>query len=40
MKSIIAPFSGKPQGNSSSEANSGQETPIPGDAGNYFEGRA
>ena len=40
MKSSIAAFSGKPQSNSSSEANSGQEAPVSGDAGNSFVGRA
>ena len=36
MKTCIAAFSGKPQGNNSSEANSGQEAPISWDVGNYF----
>ena len=40
IKSSIAAFSGKYQGNSSSEANSGQEIPVAGAAGNYFGGRA
>ena len=36
MKTCISAFSGNPQGNNSSEANSGQEAPISWDAGNYF----
>ena len=39
MISTIAAFSGKPRGTSSSEANSGQEAPVSGDAGNSFGGR-
>ena len=38
MKAITANFIGKPQGNSSSKANSGQEAPVSGDAGNYLGG--
>ena len=40
MKSSIANFSGKPQRNSSSEANSAQESPVSGDSGNSYGGRA
>ena len=40
MNSCIATFSGKPQGTNYSEANSGQEDPVSGDAGNCFGGRA
>ena len=40
IKSSIAVLSGKPQGTSPSEVNSGQEAPVSGDAGNYVGGRA
>ena len=40
MKASITYFSGKLQGTSSSESNSGREAPIWGAAGNYFGGRA
>ena len=39
MKSIIAGFSDKHQGTSSSESNSGQEAPVSGDTENSFGGR-
>ena len=39
-KDRIITFSGKPQGTSSSEDNSGQEAPVPEDSGNSFGGRA
>ena len=38
MKTWISDFSGKPQGTNSSKANSGQEAPVSGDAGNSFGG--
>ena len=40
MKASIADFSGKPQGNISSEANSDQEALVSGYAVNYFGGCA
>ena len=40
MKASITTFSGKPQSTNSSEANTGQEAPVSGDAGNSFGGRA
>ena len=40
MISSIAAFSGKPQETTSSEANSGQEAPVWGDAVNSFGGPA
>ena len=40
MKPIITAFSGKPQGTSSSETNSGQEDTVSGDSGDSFVGNA
>ena len=40
MKACIAAFIGKNQGTDYSEADNGQEDPVPGYAGNYFGGRA
>ena len=40
IKAYIPEVSGKPQGNNYSEANSGQEAPVSGDAGSSFGDRA